>query len=160
LTSDFHWLNISLYDISIFAISLNNIARRDLFFSGISKVSGKGGFMIDLESKARAALPLTEAAFYVLVSLVEPRHGYGIMRNVSSISGNRASLGPGTLYGALTHMVKSGWIVRTGEQEMEGERRKIYALTELGRRILILETERLAALAEIGRRILGDITGK
>jgi DNA-binding PadR family transcriptional regulator len=116
--------------------------------------------MIDLESKARAALPLTEAAFYVLVSLVEPRHGYGIMQNVSSISGNRSSLGPGTLYGALTHMVKSGWIARTGEQEMEGERRKIYALTDFGRRILILETERLAALAEIGRRILGDIAVK
>jgi len=116
--------------------------------------------MIDLEPKARAALPLTEAAFYVLVSLVEPRHGYGIMQNVSSISANRASLGPGTLYGALTNMVKSGWIARTGEQESEGERRKVYALTELGRRILILETERLAALAEIGRRVLGFIAGK
>jgi DNA-binding PadR family transcriptional regulator len=112
--------------------------------------------MNDFDSKAREALPLTEAAFYVLVSLVEPRHGYGIMQNVSVVSGNRASLGPGTLYGALTNMVKAGWIVRAGEQEAEGERRKIYALTELGRRVLILETERLAALADIGKTVLGS----
>lgn len=115
--------------------------------------------MADIEIKAREALPLTEAAYYVLVSLVEPRHGYGIMQHVSAISENRASLGPGTLYGALTNMVKSGWIIRAGEQEMEGERRKIYALTELGKRVLVLETERLTVLAEIGRRVLGSSAG-
>ena len=73
--------------------------------------------MDDIESKAQGALPLTEAAFYVLVSLVEPRHGYGIMQDVSAISGNRASLGPGTLYGALTHMVKAGWIIGRGSRK-------------------------------------------
>jgi DNA-binding PadR family transcriptional regulator len=116
--------------------------------------------MNDMESDAKGALPLTEAAYYVLVSLVEPRHGYGIMQYVSAISDKGASLGPGTLYGALTHMVKAGWIIRAGEQETEGERRKVYALTEFGKRILVLETERLTALVEIGRRVLGLIAGK
>ena len=113
--------------------------------------------MNEMEQKARTILPLTEATFFVLASLVEPRHGYGIMQNVAAVSAKRTSLGPGTLYGALTNLVKSGLIVRTGEQEMEGERRKVYALTALGRRVLALETERLSSLAEIGTNALSAL---
>jgi len=105
----------------------------------------------ELEDKARRCLPLTEATFYILVSLVEPRHGYGIMQNVADLSGNHVKLGPGTLYGALTNLVKQGMIARAGEQELEGERRKIYALTKLGIAVVRLEGERLGALARIGR---------
>jgi DNA-binding PadR family transcriptional regulator len=113
--------------------------------------------MSELEDKARRFLPLTEATFYVLVSLVEPRHGYGIMQNVASVSGNRVKLGPGTLYGALTNLVKQGVIERAGEQELEGERRKIYALTTLGKNVVRLECERLEILARIGRETTSQL---
>jgi DNA-binding PadR family transcriptional regulator len=106
--------------------------------------------MSSIEGKARTCIPLTEATYYVLVSLVEPRHGYAIMQNVALINGQRAKLGPGTLYGALTNLLKQGLIERVGEQELEGERRKIYALTELGRAVVILEIERLESLVRIG----------
>ncbi|MCJ7610632.1 MAG: PadR family transcriptional regulator, partial [Candidatus Aminicenantes bacterium] len=82
--------------------------------------------MSDRHDKARGFLPLTEATYYVLVSLVEPRHGYGIMRNVAEIGGKKVSLGPGTLYGALTNLLKQGLIERAGELESEGARRKVY----------------------------------
>jgi DNA-binding PadR family transcriptional regulator len=42
---------------------------------------------------------LTEAVFYILLLLYEPMHGYGIMLNVKELSGERVSLGVGTLYG-------------------------------------------------------------
>jgi DNA-binding PadR family transcriptional regulator len=113
--------------------------------------------MGELEDKARRFLPLTEATFYVLVSLVAPRHGYGIMQNVASVSENRVKLGPGTLYGALTNLVKQGVIERAGEQELEGERRKIYALTTLGKTVVRLECERLEILARIGREITSQL---
>ncbi len=105
-------------------------------------------------TEAREFLPLTEATYFVLVSLVEPRHGYGIMQNVSLVSRGRVSLGPGTLYGALTNLQSLGLIERAGETEAEGERRKVYGLTRLGREVLTLECGRLLELARIGGRAL------
>lgn len=60
-------------------------------------------------------------------------------------------IGPGTLYGALTNLVKQKLIERVGEQESEGERRKVYGLTGLGKSAIFLESERIVALAEIGK---------
>ena len=45
---------------------------------------------------------LTEAVFYILLSLDAPLHGYGIMQNVERLSGGRVRFAAGTLYGALT----------------------------------------------------------
>ena len=42
-------------------------------------------------------LPLTEATYYTMLCLVEPRHGYGIMQEVRRISQGAVKLGPGTL---------------------------------------------------------------
>jgi len=116
--------------------------------------------MGDINDKAAGLLPLTEATYYVLVSLVEPRHGYGIMQNVASISRKAVSLGPGTLYGALNNLLKQGLIERVGELESEGERRKVYGLTRLGRSVLVLETERLGRLSRIGEQSLKKVGGE
>jgi len=107
--------------------------------------------MGEIDDKVRKFLPLTEASYYILVSLIEPRHGYGIMQNVAAISEKLVRIGPGTLYGALTNLVKQKLIERVGEQESEGERRKVYGLTGLGKSVILLESERLVALAEIGK---------
>jgi DNA-binding PadR family transcriptional regulator len=105
--------------------------------------------MANLDGKAGAFLPLTEATYLVLVALAEPRHGYGIMQHVETVSGGRVKLGPGTLYGALTNLLKQKLIRRSGETGGAGDRRKVYALTPLGERVLVLEGERLASLARL-----------
>jgi DNA-binding PadR family transcriptional regulator len=107
--------------------------------------------MNGIDERARRTLPLTEATYYVLVSLVEPRHGYGIMQNVAALTGGAVRIGPGTLYGALTNLLKQGLIERAGDEEAEGERRKVYGLTELGRAVVLLECERLETMARIGQ---------
>ena len=48
---------------------------------------------------------LTEAVYYILISLYTPLHGYGVIQNVEKLSGGRVRLGAGTLYGALNSMV-------------------------------------------------------
>ncbi len=108
-----------------------------------------------LDRKARAFLPLTEPSFLVLLSLTEPRHGYGIMQHVDALSEGRVKLGPGTLYGALTNLLRQGLIRRTGETGGESERRKVYALTSLGQRVLVHETERFTTLSRLARQRLG-----
>ena len=44
---------------------------------------------------------LTEQMFYVLLSLREERHGYGIMQAITELTGGRVSVGAGTLYALL-----------------------------------------------------------
>ena len=41
--------------------------------------------------------PLTEAVYYILLSLYTPLHGYGIMQNVQKMTNGRLTIGAGTL---------------------------------------------------------------
>ena len=97
---------------------------------------------------------LTEAVYYILLSLLEPLHGYGIMRNVSKISKGRVNLAAGTLYGAINSMLEKGWIkALPGEQS---SRKKEYRITENGRIVLENEFNRLRELIRNGRRIIEE----
>lgn len=101
-----------------------------------------------------AQLPLTEATFFILLSLApEPKHGYAIMKDVKALSDNRVVLSTGTLYGALKRLLERGWIARQDEpvHNREGRERKAYALTHLGRRILEAEVKRLGDLVSVAR---------
>ena len=59
--------------------------------------------------------PMTEAMYYILLSLLRPSHGYGMMQRVKELSGGRLEMGPGTLYGVLARMNREGLIACTGE---------------------------------------------
>ena len=100
-----------------------------------------------------AAGALTEAVFYILLSLHTPMHGYGIMQNVSALSNGRVSLGAGTLYGAIGTLVKKGWIVPHGNHI--SSRKKEYAITPLGKTAAATELQRLSELAANGKGIIG-----
>ena len=97
---------------------------------------------------------LTEATYYILLSLVRPRHGYGIMQLTEELSGGRVHLAAGTLYGALTALSTKGWIIQLPSDE--DSRRKEYRLTEKGLQVLRVEVERLRELADNGERILRE----
>ena len=82
--------------------------------------------------------PMTEAMYYILLALLRPGHGYGMMQRIRELSGGRLVMGPGTLYGVLSRMNREGLIVLTGEDG----RRKNYAITEAGKNALLLEYRR------------------
>jgi DNA-binding PadR family transcriptional regulator len=104
------------------------------------------------ENKERARhLPLTEATYCILLALAEPLHGYGIMQKVEAGSDGSVRIGPGTLYGALTTLEKEKLISRFDEVD----RRKRYALTEKGRKVLAAELARLRLLTRMGDMVLG-----
>ena len=96
---------------------------------------------------------LTEAVYYILLSLVTPRHGYGIMQEAERMSQGRVKLAAGTLYGALNGLLDRGWI--RAVPGAEDSRRKEYALTEAGREALEGELDRLKELVENGETVLG-----
>ncbi len=95
---------------------------------------------------------LTEAVYYILLSLIKPMHGYGIMQNVEQLSNGRVKLAAGTLYGAINTLLEKGWITAIpGEKD---SRKKEYRITETGRQALEGEILRLRELIENGNRIL------
>lgn len=100
-------------------------------------------------------LALTEATYYILLSLVEPRHGYGIMQQAEALSGGRVRLAAGTLYGALSSLCEKEWILLL--PTTEGSRKKEYMLTERGYHVLKNELERLRELVTSGDVILGGL---
>lgn len=109
--------------------------------------------------KAEAYLPLTEATCLILISLARPKHGYAIMQDVAAWSGNKAKLGPGTLYGALTKLLDQGLIRRSGESGSGDDRRKEYVLTALGRKVVELECARMETVAKLARKTLDGKDG-
>ena len=60
------------------------------------------------DDEIKKYLPLTEATYYILLALVEPLHGYGIMQKVEGLSEATVSIGPGTMYGAFTTLDPEG----------------------------------------------------
>lgn len=96
---------------------------------------------------------LTEAVYYILLSLLEPLHGYGIIQNVEQLSGGRVRLAAGTLYGALNTLLEKGWIAAL--ENGADSRKKEYHITPRGREVLEKELRRLSELLENGKRLLG-----
>ncbi len=96
---------------------------------------------------------LTEAVYYILLSLVTPRHGYGIMQEAERMSQGRVKLAAGTLYGALNGLLDRGWI--RAVPGAEDSRRKEYALTDKGKEALESELDRLRELVKNGEIVLG-----
>lgn len=102
-----------------------------------------------------ANMALTEAVYYILLSLLTPRHGYGIMQNTEALSGSRVKLAAGTLYGAINSLLEKGWIMALpGEKD---SRKKEYVITEEGKTVLKAEIQRLKELVENGTRIMEEL---
>lgn len=106
-------------------------------------------------------LPLTEATFYILLSLSAGRkHGYAILKDVSALSHASLELSTSTLYGALGRLQDQGLIerVENGPEQGVGPGlpRKAYQLTDLGRRMLEAEMARLRRLVHAGAQRLGQ----
>jgi DNA-binding PadR family transcriptional regulator len=101
------------------------------------------------EKEANKYLPLTEATYYIMLSLVEPLHGYGVMQKVNEISQGTVSVGPGTLYGAFSTLEKEKLIIKVTEED----RRKSYTLTPKGKQVLLSQIERLEIMTGNGKGV-------
>lgn len=95
-------------------------------------------------------LPLSEATYYIMLALVNPLHGYGVMQFVEEVSGGAVKIGPGTLYGAISTLENEKII----EMVREEGRRKEYQLTQKGKAVLNAQLERLTQMVHLGQQAL------
>lgn len=106
--------------------------------------------MVERDSEPASFLPLTPAAFHVLVALAGgDLHGYAILKAVATRTGGEVQLSTGTLYGLVQRFLEAGLIAEAGTDE----RRRTYRLTPFGRRVARAEAERLEAMVEAARAL-------
>jgi DNA-binding PadR family transcriptional regulator len=88
--------------------------------------------------------PLGEPVLWILLSLAaQPRHGYGLMKDVETLSDGRVRLSTGTMYGALRRLLEDGWIDRATTTDASRDK-QLYRLTSTGRAELRRELDHLS----------------
>lgn len=98
-------------------------------------------------------LPLSLPVFHMLLVLAEgERHGYALKREILRRTDGKLNLASGALYGSINKMLEGELIVESGERpdsHLDDERRRYYAITPLGRRVLQAEAVRLRQLVRM-----------
>jgi DNA-binding PadR family transcriptional regulator len=93
--------------------------------------------------------PASDPELLILSSLASgPKHGYGIMTDIENFAGT--SLGPGTLYTAVTRLVEKGLITPQGH----AGRRRPYRITPEGTSLLREQLDNMRRIAAAGLRRL------
>ena len=97
---------------------------------------------LKIEKIIKAYIPMTETAFYILLSLTVPRHGYGIIKHVEELTKGRLVLGSGTIYGTLKKMQRDGIVTVYADEK----RKTIYEVSDVGKALMRHEMIRLKEL--------------
>jgi DNA-binding PadR family transcriptional regulator len=100
-------------------------------------------------------LPLKPKVLHVLLAVADgPRHGYSIMQEVAERTNGQVRLWPAALYALLRELEKADFILESDDRpsaEKDDERRRYYALTPHGKRVLDAEVRRLEAIVSHAR---------
>lgn len=103
-----------------------------------------------MTSRTAPRPPLSPAVLSILLSLADQeKHGYQIMKDVRTRHGGSLRLGPGTMYGSLSRMMRDRLVEESGTSD--DQRRRYFRLTQHGRTALCAELERLHAAVESAR---------
>ena len=91
----------------------------------------------------------SEPSVLILASLAGgPKHGYALIKDIEEIAG--VTLGPGTLYGALSRLEKRGLV----EALPAADRRRPYRITAAGSEAVRAYLEHVRQVATAGLRRL------
>ncbi len=105
-------------------------------------------------------MSLTPLTYQILLALAdEPRHGYGIIKEIEFRAGAAAAPSTGALYLALQRMETEGLLEEAPRPRDETDaRRRYYRITARGRADAETESRQLAALVAAARakRLLAE----
>lgn len=108
------------------------------------------------EGLLKKYIPMTETTYYTLLAVTDKRHGYAIMQFVNELTKGRIQLGTGTLYTMVARLTADGII----EIVPSEEGKKSYLITEVGMKLLKIETERLGCQLEDGTNVIESAGGE
>jgi DNA-binding PadR family transcriptional regulator len=98
-------------------------------------------------------VPLKPKVLHILLALADgPRHGYAVMQEVAARTDGQVRVWPAAMYGTLRELEDLDLIAESDERPSDDdERRRYFALTPLGRRVLGAEVRRLEAIVDQAR---------
>lgn len=99
--------------------------------------------------------PVQEPTFLILTALAaKPLHGYGLIKEVETLSQGAVQLRTGTLYGALDRLEAEGLIEVDREEVVDSRLRRYYRLRAEGETTLATEAHRRRSQASVALRRL------
>jgi len=102
-------------------------------------------------------LPLNTDTLMILLAVAnEPRHGYGIIRDVEQRSDGAILLQTGALYRNLKRLRLDGLVAEVdapADETSDDQRRRYYEITKLGAAVLDAEVERMATLVRAAKLV-------
>jgi DNA-binding PadR family transcriptional regulator len=102
-----------------------------------------------------AFLPLSAAAFHVLVALADgEKHGYAILKDIRRRTGDKVQVTAGSLYAVVKRLSDDELIEESEERPdaaLDDERRRYYRITPLGRRVAQAEMRRMEDALALAR---------
>ena len=108
------------------------------------------------DSAVESWLPLKPVWLHILLALVEQEyHAYGVIQAVRERSSDRIRLETGPLYRHLKKLMDGGLIEESSNRpENDDPRRGVYyALTRLGREVVLAENQRLEQLVSFTKAL-------
>src|SRR5262245_9856389 len=93
-------------------------------------------------------LPLNPKVLHILLTLADgPRHGYSIMQEVAARSDGQGRVWPAALYATLRELADLDLTAESDKRPSEDDqRRRYFALTPRGKRVLSAEVRRLETI--------------
>ncbi|MGB7999686.1 MAG: PadR family transcriptional regulator [Anaerobacillus sp.] len=93
---------------------------------------------------------LTDTSYYILLSLMEPKHGYLIMKTIEEMTNNMVVIGPASMYTTIKKLLGAELI----QLHDKGDKKKVYVITDKGIEVVKKELERKRIMIQLGEDIL------
>lgn len=106
-----------------------------------------------MDKKLIKLSPLTESTFYILLVLKNPLHGYGIIKEIESLTNGRLLLAAGTLYGVIQKLLKYKLIYLVNE-DVNNKGKKEYCITDMGNKVLTYEIKRIKLMIKNSKMVV------
>ena len=78
-----------------------------------------------------------------------------MMKRITELSDGKITIGPGTLYRSIKHLLADGLIAESEQRpdpKLDDQRRRYYRLTPWGAGVLDAEIQRLGRLVDVARQ--------
>ena len=111
--------------------------------------------MTDINTRALDRELKRGSAELLILSLLDarPRHGYELSKLIHARSGGHLTFHIDSLYPLLYRLEERGWIKGSWVEKPGERRRRFYAVTDEGRRVLAAQLQTWEAFVEAVRRV-------
>jgi len=95
-------------------------------------------------------------SFWVLTVLTSgPQHGYGLLKEIETLSEGTTRPQVGALYRTIDRLEADGYIEIDSEETVDGRLRRYYRITDDGRGQLMAAVKEVTTMADVARARLG-----